>query len=213
MAPAPSRSSSEHAAAAARPGAVLAAVALGVLAAAGTLVWSSVATTSARFAATTEARSLFEAADIELRLGDATSAEPGAAASAAVQIEAAQLAPGVTVERCLPITYRGSLDDVRVRLHAERAGGSGLERYVQAVLIAGTGTGPDCGDFGAAREVYRGTLEALWASHGSFEEGIALLDGAADGTSLTVRVELAVVGGNEAQGLDSAFWLVLEARP
>lgn len=219
MGPAPSRTPSEQGAGAPRSAALAGGlagglvVALGVLGAAAALTWSALATTSARFAGTTQARSLFEAADIELRLGDAATADGGSGPSAAVQIAADELYPGLVIERCLPVTYRGSLDEVTVRLHAERAGGTGLERHVEAVLVAGTGAGADCADFRAARELYRGTLDALWAQHGSFERGLALLDEGVDGESVTVRVELGVVGDNAAQGLESAFWLVIEARP
>ncbi len=185
--------------------AVLSAV---LLVAVAFLVWSSMTTASARFAAsTTNESSLFEAASVDVVVGG-----PGGDSSV-LRIDGDGLYPGLVVERCLPVAYRGTLTGASVRLIGRQDGGTGLGRYITTEIDRGSGSLSNCEDFTADRAIYRGTLEHLWQDHGRFATGLELLSSAEDGDSVVMRVRLEVVSDNDAQGLTTAFSLVIEGRP
>lgn len=179
-----------------------------LLVAVALLVWSSITTASARFAAsTTNESSLFEAASIDVVVGGP---EGG---SSALRIDGDGLYPGLVIERCLPVGYRGTLDGASVRLIGRDDGGTGLARYVTTEIDRGSGSLSSCEDFTADRTIFRGSLEQLWQDHGRFATGLELMSSAVDGDSVVMRVRLEVVSDNDAQGLTTAFSLVVEGRP
>ncbi|MFN8024158.1 MAG: hypothetical protein U0Q03_21695 [Acidimicrobiales bacterium] len=171
-------------------------------------------TASGRFAGTTRNDgSLLTAAVVDLRLtGDAADASDPAT-STGLAIDASNLLPGDAVERCLEVRYQGDLDDVDVRLTGRLDGGTGLDRYLAADVELGRGTDPACTDFASDHALFAGTLRDLADGHGSFDTGVAVMDDAVDGATTTVRIRVALVDDDAAQGLDTAFWLVVEARP
>ncbi|MCP5028655.1 MAG: hypothetical protein GY929_20465, partial [Actinomycetia bacterium] len=136
---------------------------LSVLFAAGAFVWSGVNTATARIAgSTTSDASLFAAGTIDLVL------QPDAETSAVgLLINAEGLYPGLVVERCLPLTYHGTIDAVPVRAHGSSTGGTGLEQYLMAEVEVGTGSSVECDDFEASTLAFSGLLEQLWERHGS----------------------------------------------
>lgn len=180
-----------------------------MLIAAGALAYQGIATASAGFSGSTaNENSLFEAATIDLVLLDDA---PGT--EQRFVIDAAGLRPGLIVERCLPLTYRGSLDEVTVRLHGNIRGGTGLEEHLLTVIETGSGTSVDCVDHTPSGTVFEGRLSTLWSNHGSFEDGMNVLSPASDGDGTTLRIAIEVDSDNRAQGLDTAFVMVVEARP
>lgn len=178
-------------------------------------------TASSRFAGTTtNENSLLSAATIDVSLvgssddgvadGDGGDTSAGGARLA---IDVANLLPGDSVERCLRVGYSGAIDDVQVRAMGRSEGGTGLDRYLDTEVELGDGDDPECGDFVGATTAFAGTLSALSTEHGDFGAGVPLLVGAADGDAVTVRVRIELRNDNRAQGLDSQFWIVVEARP
>lgn len=195
----------------AHPGVVVA-LALGsvaVLSAAVVLLWSGVVTVSGRIAASTSNESsLLAAVAVDLVV------EGGAdVASTGLLIDASGLYPGLRVERCFEVTYSGTVGDVPVRLYGKSGGGTGLERFIDTTVSLGEGSDHLCADFAARRTLFQGTLLDLWNAHRNFDDGLRLMDRAGDGEGTWVRVEVEVVDDNRAQGLTTAFWLTLEARP
>lgn len=207
----------------------LVAVALAVTSLAAVAAVSNIDTALARFsAATTNEGSWFEAGAIEIstapidrggsgpdRSGDGSSRDPDDqdAERAALAIDAEGLAPGRVIERCILTSYGGSIDDARIRLFGRRDGGSGLERYLDTVVEVGRGDDRECGDFEPERDVFAGTLGDLHARHDGWANGLTIAEGLSNGDAVTMRVALEVLSDNRAQGLDTEFWLVLEARP
>lgn len=179
-----------------------------VLVAIVVLIWSSITTASARFSgSTSNESSLFEAAAVDVIVGspDADVTE--------LRIDGEGLYPGRVVERCLPVKFSGSIDDVAIRLIGQKQGGSGLEDFVRTEVQIGAGTDNECTDFVAQRTAFQGTLGELWTQHGDFANGVDILEAATDGDTATVRIQVEVESDDEAQGLNTKFSLLIEARP
>lgn len=179
------------------------------LAAAALLIAGAVGPVTARFSGSTNTTgSLLRTAVVDLEIrGD------GSGATGSLAIDAENLVPGDVVTRCLTVVYHGSASDVDVRLLGRSDGGSGLEAYLRAVVETGTGTDPACADFTTQARLWDGLLGSLWAQHASFATGVAVAEDLDDGDAAALRVTLELVDDDRAQGRDTAFWLVLEARP
>ncbi len=172
------------------------------------LVWSSVTTASARFSgSTSNDSSLFAAASVDVVVGT-----PGVGATE-LRIDADGLYPGRVIERCLPVTFTGSIDGVAVRLMGRAQGGTGLDNYIQTEVQIGTGADNECGDFVSGQTTFQGTLSDLWNRHGDFPTGLDIMASANDGDIATVRIQVEVESNDDALGLTRAFWVLLEARP
>lgn len=185
------------------------------LAALGVLGWSAVTTASARIAGSTSSGgSLLQAASVSLQRNPPAGGGGGSALSSDLLVDADGLYPGVVVERCLPVRYAGSLDDVPLVLSARISGGTGLERYLDTAVDVGTGDDPACGDFAPtpADGTWGGTLAALASTHPRYERGLELA-GLGDGQAVTVRFRFEVLADDGAQGRSTAVHLRFEVRP
>lgn len=179
-------------------------VAVGVVAAAGVVAATTIGTARARFSASTSnTGSVFSTAVVDLRL------EGSSSTTVALSVDATGMTPVDVVERCVTVRYSGSLDDAGIRLSGRRDGGTGLERFMASTVETGTGADVECTDFTPSATVFDGTLLELWEQ----PDPIVLADDLADGSATTVRLTFRLVDDNRAQGLDTAFWLVFEARP
>lgn len=101
-------------------------------------------------------------------------------ATASYNLPAAK--PGDTAERCIQVTYSGSLSST-VKFYRGALSGTGLEDDVNLVITKGTGTSATCGDFAAASSgsaIYNGTLAGMTAT--SFSNGISVLNRAGSAT-------------------------------
>jgi hypothetical protein len=187
--------------------------ALAVVAAALVLAWSLVDVASSRMSATTSNEgSLFSTAVIDVALTTSDDDDPDGSIGTRLMVDVENLVPGMVVERCVTVTYRGTLEGVDTRLSGQREAGTGLDRYLDASVELGTGENPECDDFRAERTVYSGTLAQLWSEHPDYPSGLALLDSAGTGDSVSLRVAVTLRSDDAAQGLDTWFWLTVEAR-
>ncbi len=115
--------------------------------------------------------------------------------------------PGDFVERCIRVSFSGSLPST-VRLYRSAfTGSTGLASYLDVAITKGTGTQADCGDFSAganpAGGVYAGTLNAMATTYAA---GIALTNAAGGATwsqndGVTYRIRVTVQDNNAGQGL------------
>jgi hypothetical protein len=83
--------------------------------------------------------------------------------------------PGESVEKCIKVTYTGSLN-ANVRLFVTGGAGS-LSQYVEVTITPGTQvtpTFPSCTGFAAdsTGAIYTGTLSNLVSTKGSYENGL-----------------------------------------
>jgi hypothetical protein len=121
-------------------------------------------------------------------------------------------------EKCLVVTYSGSLA-AEVRLHAAKtAGSTGLEPYLDVVIERGTGTATDgvCGSFVSSESVFTGNLGTLTTNHTGF--GTGLVAGGWQPTppstnmTSTYRVRWNLQDNNNAQGKTAEVSLSWEAQ-
>ncbi len=117
--------------------------------------------------------------------------------------------PGTTVERCIKVTYTGSLD-ADVKLYASSVGAGG--QYIDLVVTPGTGdpTFSGCTGFSAgASDLYSGTLKDFADTYGTYGSGLATSPageskwtGSAN-QSVVYRFRLSVQDDPDAQGASS----------
>ena len=112
-------------------------------------------------------------------------------------------APGDVGERCVRVTYSGSLSST-VRLYrGSFSGGTGLDPYVTFAVSRGTGNQTDCSDFSSAASVYSGTLAAFPSTYAG---GLVLQNPSGSGTwsqndAVTYRITATLQNDTRAQGL------------
>lgn len=190
-------------------GAVALVISLTVVAAAVVVVLNTVGSAAGRFSGSTANEgSLLAAAAIDVGVG---TGDPSSSASLLVDVD--NLLPGTVVERCLVVTYRGSIDDVDIRLAGRRDAGTGLEDYLDTTIETGLGSDPACTDFAPARSAFVGPLGDLWTERGMFERAVHVADAVASGSQTTVRIALELRSDDAAQGRETTFWMTIEARP
>jgi predicted ribosomally synthesized peptide with SipW-like signal peptide len=124
--------------------------------------------------------------------------------------------PGVNYDRCIRVTYAGSLD-AGVRLYTSAISADGSQVNVQVDKSA-TGSQADCSDFGAATNVYAETsLSAFGSSHSSYSNGLSVNPGSAtkwvqnDVVTYRFRLSIPDLEANEGVSIDP-FELTWEAR-
>ena len=114
--------------------------------------------------------------------------------------------PGVAVERCIQVTYTGSLDST-VSLYGSAVGAIGP--FVNLTIDKGTGMGvfPDCTGFTSGANVYTGTLGGFAAAHTNFGNGSVAAPGAQTvwntNNTLVYRFTLTLQNVPAANGLTS----------
>jgi predicted ribosomally synthesized peptide with SipW-like signal peptide len=124
--------------------------------------------------------------------------------------------PDVDYDRCVRVTYAGSLD-ANVKLYTSAISADGSKVNIQVDKSA-TGSQADCSDFGAATNVYAETaLSAFGSSHSSYSNGLAVNPGSAtnwvqnDAVTFRFRLSIPDLQANEGVSV-SPFALTWEAR-
>ena len=112
--------------------------------------------------------------------------------------------PGVQTDKCVRVTYTGSLDST-VKLYASAVTAGG--QYVDLAITSGTGTQTNCSDFTAdvsGSSVYSGTLKNFADTYTSYANGLG--DNPLSATkwvtndAVTYRFRVDVQDNNAAQG-------------
>jgi hypothetical protein len=110
--------------------------------------------------------------------------------------------PGQYAERCIQVTYSGSLPATVKLYRSTFTGGTGLDSYIDLSITRGTGTAGDCSDFSGSTSVYSGTLNALGTD---YTGGVSLTNGSGNGTwsqndAVTYKVRATLQDDNGANG-------------
>ena len=124
------------------------------------------------------------------------------------------LIPGVPEERCIRVTFDGSVDPQPVLLYSAGVAGE-LAPYLDITVEMGTadaGAFGDCLGFASTTSLFSGTLADFQATHGGYDAGLVTWDPAAAGESRAFRFTVAVRDDPAAEGLTSIFGLTWEAR-
>ena len=174
-----------------------------VTGAAALLVINAISTSSARVSATTSGSSFFAAGTVVLTQPDA---------AVELLFDADNLYPGLEVEGCVTVEYSGSVPG-SIRIHGELRGGSGLEDYIDFVLLSAQGDTCEGIDDVATTPRFDGRLSSFWAAHGNYAEAIELVAAARPGDRVVLQAFATVADDNRAQGRTTDFRLTIEVRP
>jgi hypothetical protein len=124
------------------------------------------------------------------------------------------LAPGITEERCIEVSYAGTQDPRPVRLYATATQGP-LAPYLDLTIEvgrSGAGVFGSCSGFVPDHRVFDGTLAGFVAAHGSYATGAPTWDPAGSEDSRYFRFSVAVQDEPQAAGLSAVFGFSWETR-
>ena len=124
--------------------------------------------------------------------------------------------PGTDYDRCIEVTYNGSLDVAPIKLYMSAAPTGTLGQYLNLTVDIGADTADafgSCTSFASTVTLFTGTIDTFAATHTAFTNGLATWD-PAGGTAetRTVRVRLSVQNVQAAQGTSSGFGFTWEAQ-
>lgn len=123
--------------------------------------------------------------------------------------------PGDTVERCIRVTYTGTLAS-SVKLYGSVAG-TGLATYLDMIVQRGSGlTSPgaaDCTGFTSAATIYNDdiTLAGFATAHTNYANGAGAV-AATENDTVDYRFVLTLQDNNSAQGLNASATFTWEAQ-
>jgi len=125
------------------------------------------------------------------------------------------LMPGTNVDRCIDVTYTGTVDPTAVLLYISAAPTGTLSPYLNLTIDVGVDTVDafrTCTAFVSSAPVYSGTLADFATNHAAFATGRTTWDPAASPETRTFRFRLAVQDNAAAAGLTSTFGFSWETR-
>ena len=135
-------------------------------------------------------------------------------AGTALFSEGTVLAPGVSLERCIAVTYDGNADPDPVLLYAATADGA-LTAYLDLIVEMGSASGDSfgsCRAFVPSATLHRGTLADFAAAHRGAASGLPTWDPAGAGERRSFRFRVSVRDDPAASGLSAAFGFTWESR-
>ncbi len=166
-------------------------------------VWVWQDSQAAYTATTTNAGNGFSAGTVTLHDDD----------SGVAMFSVAGLQPGDVGEKCIAVTYGGSLDAaVRLFVAPGDVTGTGLDGYLQLKVEQGTGgSSASCTGFTPTSTIVNGTLAAFAAASTDAATGVGTFDPTSAGQSAVYRFSYSVADDNAAQGLTCQVAFTWEA--
>jgi len=123
--------------------------------------------------------------------------------------------PGTPVDRCIDVTYTGTVDPTAVMLYASGAPTLDLAPYLDLTIEIGADTPAgfrDCTGFSPTATLYTGTLAAFASAKNSYATGLSTWDPSATGEVRTFRFRLAVQDDALAANKSTTFGFSWETR-
>jgi hypothetical protein len=125
------------------------------------------------------------------------------------------LLPAVNVDKCIDVTYTGSVDPTAVLLYAAGAPTGTLAQYLDLTIDIGADT-PDafrsCTSFVSSGTLYSGTLAAFATGHAGYATGVTTWDPSTSPETRTFRFRISVQDTTAAAGLTTTFGFSWETR-
>ncbi len=122
------------------------------------------------------------------------------------------LKPSDKVQRCMMVTYTGSLTPVGLSLYGTVAG-TGLDPYLALTIEVGTrGSFGDCSDFTPAATVFSGTLASFAAAHTNYTDGIRQGPFTSTPQSRSYRFTVTLQDDHAAQGKTASATFTWETQ-
>ena len=125
------------------------------------------------------------------------------------------LLPGTNVDRCIDVTYTGTVDPTAVLLYVDAAPAGTLTPYLSLIIDIGTDTADpfrSCTGFTPSANVYTGTLSAFAATHDGYATGLTTWDPVGSPETRTFRFRISVQDNPAAEGANSTFGFSWETR-
>jgi hypothetical protein len=125
------------------------------------------------------------------------------------------LMPGTDVDRCIDVTYTGTVDPTAVLLYVNGAPTGTLAPYLNLTIDIGADTADPfrtCTGFTPSANVYTGTLAAFASSHANYAAGLSTWDPVGSPETRTFRFRVSVQDDAAAEGLTSTFGFSWETR-
>ena len=124
------------------------------------------------------------------------------------------LMPGTTEERCIDVTYTGTVDPTAVKLYRSGAPTGTLAPYLDLTIQVGTDSTPafrNCTGFVSAGTLYTGTLANFASSHAGYANGLTAWDptGTPSPETRTFRFGLSVQDNTAADQPDLDLWFLV----
>lgn len=117
------------------------------------------------------------------------------------------LAPGMTVDRCIAVTYAGTVDVEPVQLYAAATSGD-LAPYLDLTITIGdhaTGPSSSCAGFLPSGTLFSGTLADFAATHSSYATGRTTWEPSESKETRGFRFSLSVRDEPAASGKSTTF--------
>jgi hypothetical protein len=125
------------------------------------------------------------------------------------------LMPGTDVDRCIDVTYTGTVDPTAVLLYINAAPTGTLAPYLNLTIDIGADTADPfrtCTGFTPSANVYTGTLAAFATANNSYATGLSTWDPVGSPETRTFRFRISVQDNAAAEGLTSTFGFSWETR-
>jgi hypothetical protein len=109
--------------------------------------------------------------------------------NATVLFEVDDMVPGQAEERCIEVTYLGSLDPDLVKVYSGGATDDGLAEWLAVTIEQGVGGNyADCSGFGGQSTIFDGSMDDFLADHTDYASGVGSWDPSAAGEKRTYRI-------------------------
>lgn len=121
----------------------------------------------------------------------------------AVMFNVSNLVPGVNEDRCIEVTYTGTVNPQAVRLYTSAAPTGSLATYLNLTIDIGadaSGAYSGCGGFSSTGNLYTGTLAAFNTARTNWGNGLTTWDPAGTGETRTFRFRISVQDNALAEG-------------
>jgi hypothetical protein len=125
------------------------------------------------------------------------------------------LMPGTNEDRCIDVTYSGSVNPTAVLLYINAPTTGTLAPYLNLTIDIGADTADPfrtCTGFTSSATLYSGTLADFATNRNSYVTGLSTWDPAGGPETRTFRFRVAVQNDPAAEGLTAAFGFSWETR-
>jgi hypothetical protein len=125
------------------------------------------------------------------------------------------MVPGTTYERCIDVTYTGTVDPTAVMLYASGTPTGTLAPYLDLTVQIGADTPAafrDCTGFVSSGTLYTGTLDAFATAKTTYANGVSTWDPVGSPETRTFRFVLTVQDNTAAAGKTTTFGFSWETR-
>jgi hypothetical protein len=125
------------------------------------------------------------------------------------------LMPGTNVDKCIDVTYTGSVDPTAVLLYSNGAPTGTLAPYLNLTIDIGADTADPfrtCTAFVSSSTIYNGTLADFATNRGSYATGLSTWDPVGSPETRTFRFRISVQDDAAAEGLTTTFGFSWETR-